>query len=77
MESKPNEETFFSQLRKLAATIDKQVPALQKQTTETSQNSELCQLSARKTISDMKTEIKTVKVWKFLCTILLCTFGYI
>lgn len=62
MESKPNEETFFSQLRKLAATIDKQVPALQKQTTETSQNSELCQLSARKTISDMKTEIKTVKV---------------
>ena len=60
--SKPTEERFFAQLKRLAAVLDKQLPVLQEQVINPPENTAVHQLRAKKTIAELRSDVKTVKV---------------
>ena len=62
MASKPKEETFFTQLKSVGRVLDKQLPSLQEQVANPPENTAVHQLRAKRAITDMRADLKTIKV---------------
>ena len=58
MDSEGKDEPFFSQLKKLATAVDKQLSVLQ----GTQRHPEFCQAHIIKTVSNLKKDVKSLKV---------------